>query len=74
MQEQNRHKNGRISSLVLSCWMDFDDIKYERFVTEGNPQSVEFKFAKTNKHDVGDSGNCEEGMKLHFPQFGIRGN
>jgi hypothetical protein len=54
--------------------MDFDDIKYERFVTEGNPQSVEFKFAKTNKHDVGDSGNCEEGMKLHFPQFGIRGN
>ena len=54
--------------------MDFDEIKYERFVIEANPRSVKFNFAKTNNHVAGDSGNCEAGAKLHFPKFGIHGN
>jgi hypothetical protein len=53
--------------------VDFDEINYERFVTEGNPQSVELNSAKTNIHIAGDSGNCEAGTKLHFPKFGIHG-
>jgi hypothetical protein len=79
MQEQNRRQNGRIFLqigvfLVLSCWVDFDEIKYERFVTEGNSQSVDFNFAKKNNNIAGDSGNCEVEAIPHFPKFGIHGN